>query len=90
MYRLIPSEVFLKTFSSDRSHMALSEKMPPAWPIIQNDGKSYALLLIVGSVNNLQQFIDMGALGDGEYGRVLEEPDFLEFCGYAGPETRLA
>jgi protein N-terminal glutamine amidohydrolase len=41
MYRLVPAEVFLENFASDRSHM-LSDgewRAPiPSWPAIQNQG----------------------------------------------------
>ena len=56
---------------------------PPSWPLIQNEGlllPKYALNS--ACENNLQQFIEMGNSGDG-FGRVLQEHEFLEFCGQA-------
>ena len=42
MFRVIPANVFLDTFASDRSHMLDAEgkwlKPPPSYPCIQTEG----------------------------------------------------
>ncbi len=52
-FRVVPSDVFIDVFASDRSHMKRTNgsyrKPPPSWPII---GKP-------GTASNLMQFTDM-------------------------------
>ena len=52
-FRLVPSDLFVEVFASDRSHMQRADgsysKPPPSWPRI---GKS-------GTIPNLMQFIDI-------------------------------
>jgi len=74
MYRLVPAEMFLENFASDRSHM-LSDgewRAPiPSWPAIQNQA----------CLDNLQRYIDMTG-NDPKFGCVLQEDQFFEFCKY--------
>lgn len=69
-YRVIPNNVFLKVFSSDRSHMknkdGIYSSTPPEWPCIINE---------IGA-NTLDLFIDMAS----EFvGQVMKEDLFSEF-----------
>jgi len=75
MFRVLKGEEFLRTFSSDRSHMIDPKTKtwmatPPAWPCIQLPGiKS----------NLFEEFIDMKRT---THGKVLKESAFLSFFGY--------
>lgn len=73
-YKCIDAEIFIKNFSSDRSHMLVkgsttehSSPVPP-WPTIQK-----------AEMNNLDMFIDMSSADP--YGVVLDEPAFLTRFG---------
>jgi hypothetical protein len=38
MFRLVPGELYLRDFASDRSHMKDSDATPPAYPAIRSGG----------------------------------------------------
>jgi len=87
MYRLIPGDEFLAKFSSDRRHMRSENgdwlSPPPPWDIIQNGAAGEGTSRVV---DNLQKYIEMDPCEEG-FGRVLEEREFLEWCGYKGDDT---
>lgn len=92
MYRLIPGDEFLSRFSSGRRHMRNEQgdwlSPPPPWDIIQNAGVSHSDEALSGEeVDNLQNYIEMGHSEEG-FGRVFEEREFLEWCGYNGDEFK--
>ena len=65
-FRVCESRVFLKEFSSDRSHMMKNGEYlskPPYWECI-------------GKGNNLPKYLD---LKDESFGKVMTEKDFYEF-----------
>ena len=84
-YRLIPGDEFLLKFNSDRRHMRNDQgdwlSPPPPWDIIQNPGHQWGL----GSMNNLQKYIEMEHCEEG-FGEVLREDKFLEWCCYSTAE----
>lgn len=66
MFRVIPTNEFVATFKSDRSHMKTTDGWsaePPDWP------------LICETTSNLDRFADMGDL---EFGQVLTASDLLD------------
>jgi hypothetical protein len=63
-FRLIPAQLFLDHFGSDRSHMLGS-------------GKAFPSLPSIGSEMNLHEYISM-TQGDTKFGTVLIETDFLK------------
>ncbi|KAL3856825.1 hypothetical protein ACJMK2_011539 [Sinanodonta woodiana] len=69
-FRVIPSEEFIRTFASDRSHMLNKEgkwiKEPPNYPCIQTKE----------STNNIQDFINM--CPGTAYGTVMDLSDFTK------------
>eukprot|EP00873_Tetraselmis_striata_P002889 jgi/Tetstr1/423153/TSEL_013921.t1 len=88
-FRVIPADVFLRNFASDRSHMVMpngeyAEPPPPYTPLVAHDGKT----------NTLDSFLDMsrpdvkcstglplrGVFSDAgkEHGVVLSEAAFLD------------
>ncbi|CAG8735245.1 10916_t:CDS:2, partial [Acaulospora morrowiae] len=74
-YRVVPSEVFLKVFASDRSHM---KKPDGTWI---SDPPNYSPISSPESAMNLHEFLSMTEnLKSEEYGEVLDEKDFLKFC----------
>ncbi|XP_073240823.1 protein N-terminal glutamine amidohydrolase-like isoform X2 [Porites lutea] len=68
-FRVIPAEVFLRTFASDRSHMKKANgewiKTPPP----------YAPIRTAESTMNLQEFIDMTDEGEGQ---VMDYKTFIK------------
>ncbi|CAG8523213.1 8619_t:CDS:2, partial [Scutellospora calospora] len=76
-HRIVPSETFLKVFSSDRSHMAKTTGVvisPPNYPPIST----------LESKMNLPSFVSMTEnLDSVDFGKVLDEKQFFKFCGLA-------
>jgi hypothetical protein len=64
-FRLIPAQLFLEHFGSDRSHM-------------EGSGKAFPTLPKIGNEMNLHEYISM-LPGDPKYGTVIDETDFLKF-----------
>ncbi|KAL5016510.1 hypothetical protein ScPMuIL_006099 [Solemya velum] len=68
-FRVVPAEVFLEHFASDRSHMLNEDKTwksdPPPYPCIQT----------LESMNNIQDFISMES--SQGWGQVLDDEEFV-------------
>ena len=72
-FRVVPSQLYVGYFSSDRSHMVSSGKAPPPWPLVKG--------IKSDSVMNLPLYFDM-SYDDPNMGKVLNRDDFLKWCNY--------
>ncbi|KAK9768470.1 Protein N-terminal glutamine amidohydrolase [Basidiobolus ranarum] len=72
-YRVIPADVYLTTFASDRSHMRTESgwiKPPPTYEPISTQESSMNLSIFM----NMSENIDSTC-----YGRILQEEEFLAY-----------
>ena len=91
LYRVVSGQVYLDSFSSDRSHMKDSDASPPSWPCIigskaktQNviDSYRYINLQEVPSSEQISLFRgrkENAIIQEREFGIVLQESDFLQW-----------
>eukprot|EP01023_Acetabularia_acetabulum_P051636 TRINITY_DN5717_c0_g1_i3.p2 TRINITY_DN5717_c0_g1~~TRINITY_DN5717_c0_g1_i3.p2 ORF type:complete len:207 (-),score=27.76 TRINITY_DN5717_c0_g1_i3:86-706(-) len=75
-YRVINGNEFLRFFASDRSHMRGGDgswlAAPPDYPpIVSEDGKTM----------NLFQYVDMEIQSQNQFGKVMNQEEFISFFG---------
>lgn len=73
MIRIVPAQIFLDNFASDRSHMLCQPDIKhPTWPVIRGSKADNNM--------NLFQFIDMKNTSDEDiYGKVYSLSDFIKW-----------
>eukprot|EP01032_Pedospumella_encystans_P011195 gene11195-13033_t len=74
LFRVVPADLFLDYFASDRSHMVSSypnyKQKPPAWPTIKGHKAETEM--------NVENYISMEEQEAEYYGKVMTLRDFME------------